>query len=245
MAARRPTSALPWRAITIGFPYDPPTPSAAVVTGVDRSAIRSRAAPSRRRVGSRQASPPLSVASRREQLRLCGDRCASALADRIGQQEGGTFLVGLHRSSVPAGAPNAGGTHGSANVASAFVMRHHDSDWLLPIEVGPDHLAIPTELAGDGRDRPPRFFSACASTSSFSGSWGGLALGRRLNELLRFSQLVTYTSDSHWVVLECRSPARWDHRFALTVVPCSWRATLEHAPNVAARITELVSSPCG
>jgi hypothetical protein len=28
------------------------------------------------------------------------------------------------------GAPNAGGTHGSANVASAFVMRHHDSERL-------------------------------------------------------------------------------------------------------------------
>ncbi len=94
------------------------------------SAVVARSGPAWRHLGGEQASLPLSVASRRGELRLCGDRFASALADQIGQQEGSTFLVGFHRSSVPTGTPcrTQGGTHGSPNVASgALTITSHTS----------------------------------------------------------------------------------------------------------------------
>ena len=51
------------------------------------------------------------------------------------------------------------------------------------VQIGPDGLAVATQVAGDGRDRPAPFFNACASTSSpcVSMTGGSLRAGWRRN----------------------------------------------------------------
>ncbi len=58
-----------------------------------------------------------------------------ALADRIGQQEGGTFLSACTGLRCQKGRRTQAELMVPANVASAFVMRHHDPDRLpsLPL----------------------------------------------------------------------------------------------------------------